>query len=469
MGDEENTAVADEVIGEATEEQWDEARQRAVRVTGQATLVGIFAIASLGPLAEYLAGITAVGEKRYLATAAWLALLMTPIVLFLVQRVKKEREKNDAMVAVVTHQLSAAVELAEDEVARREVTAKREDFGHRVANALDMTELESEVIDVLERSLSEVLPDSPVELLLADNSYAHLLRVGAHAESALPSCGVDSPNHCPAARRAQLQIFADSDEFDACPKLRNRPGGAISAVCVPVSIMGHTVGVVHSTGKQKAPLADDKVQDLSMVAELAGSRIASLRMMAETQLQAATDNLTGLLNRRSFEERISEARHDQALVTIAMADLDHFKEVNDSFGHGSGDRALRVFTQVLTESVRTNDLVCRYGGEEFVVALPGCGSENARGIFDALRTRLDAAITVAGLPKFSVSFGIVEAAQSEDLQAVIGRADAALFDAKHQGRDQVVVHDAEGAIVPSALDVREVYGLESRRTFSLGR
>jgi diguanylate cyclase (GGDEF)-like protein len=232
--------------------------------------------------------------------------------------------------------------------------------------------------------------------------------------------------------------------------------------------MGHTVGVIHSTGKQNALLAEDKVQNLSMVADLAGSRIALHRMMVETQLQAATDNLTGLLNRRSFEEKLAETRRAHPLVTIAMADLDHFKNLNDAFGHDSGDRALRLFTQVLTESVRADDLVCRYGGEEFVVALPGCGSENARAVFDALRTRLDAALTVAGLPKFSVSFGIVRAGQNEELPAVIGRADAALFDAKHQGRDQVVVHDADGAIVPSAADRRELYGLENRRTFSLG-
>jgi diguanylate cyclase (GGDEF)-like protein len=233
--------------------------------------------------------------------------------------------------------------------------------------------------------------------------------------------------------------------------------------------MGNTVGVIHSTGEQNLPLAEDKVQDLAMVAELAGSRIALHRMMVETQLQAANDTLTGLLNRRSFEDRLSEGRRDYALMTVAMADLDHFKDLNDEFGHDSGDRALRLFTQVLTESVRAHDLVCRYGGEEFVVALPGCGSENARAIFDALRTRLDAALTVAGLPRFSVSFGIVEAGQSEELAAVIGRADAALFDAKHQGRDQVVVHDTDGAIVASAADQRELYGLENRRTFSLGR
>jgi diguanylate cyclase (GGDEF)-like protein len=333
-----------------------------------------------------------------------------------------------------------------------------------------MTERENEVIDVLERSLSEVVPDSPVELLLADNSHAHLIRVAGHAPSgALPSCGVDSPDHCPAARRAQTQQFADSDDFDSCPKLRNRPGGAVSAVCVPVSIMGNTVGVIHSTGKQHVLLADDKVQNLSMVAELGGSKIALHRMMVETELQAATDSLTGLLNRRSFEEKLAESRRGHALVTVAMADLDHFKNLNDAFGHDSGDRALRLFTQVLTESVRRDDLVCRYGGEEFLIALPGCGSENTRAILDALRTRLDAALTVAGLPKFSVSFGIVEAGHNEELPAIISRADVALLDAKHQGRDQVVVHDSDGAIVSSAADQRELYGLVTQRTLSLGR
>jgi diguanylate cyclase (GGDEF)-like protein len=466
MADQESTAVADD----ATDEQWEAARQRVSRVTSQSTLVGIFVIAALGPLAEYLAGITAVGEKRYLATGAWLALLMTPVVLFLVQRVKREREKNEQIVSVVTDQLSAAVEFAEDEVARREVAARRQEFGNRVANALDMTERESEVIDILGRSLFDALPDSPVELFLADDSHAHLVRVAGQLTSGvLPSCGVDSLHHCPAARRSQLQVFSDSEDFDSCPKLRSRPGDACSAVCVPVLMMGQTVGVIHSTGAKNAPLADDKVQDLSLVADMAGSRIASLRMMAETQLQPATDPLTGLLNRRAFEEQVAETRREQPRVTFAMADLDNFKNINETFGHDSGDSALCLFTQVLSESVRTNDLVCRYGGEEFVVALTGCGSENARVIFDALRNRLDAALTVAGLPKFSVSFGIVEAGQNEDLQAVIGRADAALFDAKQQGRDQVVVHDTDGAVVPSAADVREVYGLENRRTFSIGR
>ena len=186
------------------------------------------------------------------------------------------------------------------------------------------------------------------------------------------------------------------------------------------------------------------MQDLETLAKLSGARIGLLRVMAETQLQATTDSLTGLLNRRSFEHRVAALRREEPSVVIAMADLDHFKLLNDSYGHETGDRALRLFAQVLRESLRTQDLVCRHGGEEFAIAIPDCGIEKAREIFDATRVRLDAAMTVAGLPKFTVSFGVVEAEPKDDLPTTISRADAALFQAKREGRDRVVVQDALG-------------------------
>ena len=183
---------------------------------------------------------------------------------------------------------------------------------------------------------------------------------------------MDSPDHCPAARRAQVQRFSDSDELDACPKLRGRPEGAMSAMCVPVSIMGRSVGVIHVTGEQHTSFSENTEQDLATLAKLSGARIGLLRVMAETQLQATTDSLTGLLNRRSFEHRVATLRREESDVTIAMADLDHFKLLNDTYGHGTGDRALRLFAQVLGESLRTEDVVCRHGGEEFAIAVPGC-------------------------------------------------------------------------------------------------
>ena len=241
----------------------------------------------------------------------------------------------------------------------------------------------------------------------------------------------------------QTQVFADSDHLDACPKLRNRPQGRLSALCVPVSIMGRTVGVIHATDKPLVEPEDAQVQDLTTLAKLAGARIGLLRVMAETQLQASTDTLTGLLNRRSFSEKVAGLPHNLHPVAVAMADLDHFKNLNDTYGHETGDRALRLFARVLRDTLRAHDLVSRYGGEEFAIAFPDCSAVDATRALHTVQTQLDAAITVGGLPKFTCSFGITEIEPGEELAAVLRRADDALLVAKRSGRNQVVLHDPD--------------------------
>jgi diguanylate cyclase (GGDEF)-like protein len=416
---------------EVTEDDWSTARARTRRSGYMSGVAGVLLGGILVLLTVFLTTLTASGAARYPVAFAWFAVLAAPLVIALVLRGFKQQEKSDGVIAALAGQFEAQ--------------ARGQRFESRLANALDMAEGEPEVVQVIERSFSAIVPDAPIELLLADNSHAHLLRMAsASPTGAPPSCCVDSPDHCPAARRAQVQRFSDSEELDACPKLRGRPEGAVSAMCVPVSIMGRSVGVIHVTGEQHTAFSENTVQDLETLAKLSGARIGLLRVMAETQLQATTDSLTGLLNRRSFEHRVAAVRREEPNVVIAMADLDHFKLLNDSYGHETGDRALRLFAQVLRESLRTQDLVCRHGGEEFAIAIPDCGIEKAREIFDASRVRLEAAMTVAGLPKFTVSFGVVEADPKDDLPTTISRADAALFRAKREGRDRVVVVDARG-------------------------
>jgi len=419
-----------------TEDDWSAARSRNRRAAYLSCVIGVIVGPLVGLLAVYLAALFATGAARYIVMGLWMAVLVAPMAIVLSFRSVKEQEKSDGVIATLAGQFEAQ--------------ARGQKFESRLANALDMAEGEPEVVQVIERSFSAIVPDAPIELLLADNSHAHLLRMAsASPTGSPPACGVDSPDHCPAARRAQVQRFSDSDELDACPKLRGRPEGAMSAMCVPVSIMGRSVGVIHVTGEQHTSFSENTEQDLATLAKLSGARIGLLRVMAETQLQATTDSLTGLLNRRSFEHRVATLRREESDVTIAMADLDHFKLLNDTYGHGTGDRALRLFAQVLGESLRTEDVVCRHGGEEFAIAVPGCSIEKAREIFDAARTRLEAAIAVAGLPKFTVSFGVVGSDPHDDLPTLISRADAALFQAKREGRDRVVVFDTLGHEVPA--------------------
>lgn len=428
-----------------TEEEWTGEvartnRQRWVSLFGGLVVVALIFVPCIMAGQALASGFTA-----DLVSAGLMLVILGPMSAGLIVLAARQQDKTDEKVLALNAELSEAIANADRQAGIRDSQVQRQRFESRLANALDMAEGEPEVIDVIERSFGKILPDAPVELLLADNSHAHLHRMAAVGPGGEPPCcAVDSPDRCPAARRAQIQAFSDSDDLDACPKLRNRPQGRLSALCVPVSIMGRTVGVIHAVGQPEATVDDDRVDDLTTLAKLAGARLGLLRVMAETQLQASTDTLTGLLNRRSFSEQYASIPQQLYPVAVAMADLDHFKTLNDTYGHETGDRALRLFSRVLRDALRASDLLARYGGEEFAVVFPDCSAVDATRALNTVRAHLDAAITVGGLPKFTVSFGITEAEPGEEFGAVLRRADSALMMAKHQGRDRIVLHESVG-------------------------
>jgi diguanylate cyclase (GGDEF)-like protein len=332
-----------------------------------------------------------------------------------------------------------------------ESDGRRREFETRLSRALEMSDDEDSAFDVLGRAMQAVAPDSPVELLLADNSHAHLERVVTAAPEGQegPGCAVGSPDSCVAARRAQTQSFADSDDLDACPMLRGRAVGRCSGLCVPVSIMGRTVGVLHTTGDPGDAFSDDDVQAFQTLANQAGNRLGMLRVMAESQLQASTDGLTGLINRRSLENAMRRLREDGSGFSFVMADLDHFKDLNDSHGHETGDRALRIFSETLRNAMRTDDLACRYGGEEFAIVLPGADIGEAVEVIERVRESLAQATGRGDAPAFSASFGIAYSGDAADLDDLVQRADRAMFAAKAAGRDRICLDGHAQAVAPS--------------------
>ncbi len=235
-----------------------------------------------------------------------------------------------------------------------------------------------------------------------------------------------------------------SEDLNACPQLRGRASGACSAACVPVSFMGRALGVLHTTGPDGRPLNEEKVHQLSVLAGQAGARIGTVRAFEKTQLQASTDGLTGLVNRRTAERRLRELIRQQTRFAVAIADLDRFKELNDTHGHEAGDRALRLFAQTARQALREHDLIARWGGEEFVIALPGLDRFQARDVLDRLRETLGAARN-GETPRFSVSFGVTDSEQASGLEGLLSVADDGLYTAKGEGRDRVVLGDPEAA------------------------
>ena len=130
-----------------------------------------------------------------------------------------------------------------------------------------------------------------------------------------------------------------------------------------------------------------------------------IRAMASSQLQATTDPLTGLLNRRSLEAVLDGIREVGGEFAVVFLDLDHFKDLNDTFGHDTGDRVLRSFAAALRRCSREGDTVARYGGEEFVVLLPEASMSAAAGFYERLKADLESASERGDLPAHTASGG----------------------------------------------------------------
>lgn len=170
------------------------------------------------------------------------------------------------------------------------------------------------------------------------------------------------------------------------------------------------------------------------------SELSHEQTTKELTTRATRDGLTGLLNRSEFlrlaalETRaLQRPSNDAALI---LADLDHFKNINDSYGHATGDRVLREFSTACVETIRSTDLVARYGGEEFILLLHGTTLDRAEQITAEINVRLQAATGFTGIQLPTVSYGIGPLRYGADLAATISAVDAALYRAKQLGRNQ---------------------------------
>jgi diguanylate cyclase (GGDEF)-like protein len=323
-------------------------------------------------------------------------------------------------------------------------------FGSDVHAALEMAEYEPDVHLVVARALDQV-SDGPGELLLADSSRSHIHRAASALTAGSPGCGVGTPWACPAVRRGQSLEFSDSHALATCPHLQARSED-VSALCVPVTVLGTPMGVVHLTDRPGGTFDDVQRKRAEDLATQTGARIGLLRAMATSTLAASTDSLTGQLNRRSLEEALRRFDSEGTPYAVAFADLDHFKILNDTHGHAAGDRALSHFAAIAASSVRTGDLVCRFGGEEFLLVYVACDVTEAAPIVHRLRSLLADSIAAAGVPPFTVSVGLSDSQHADTAAGVIASADAALLSAKRQGRDQLIIASGPGVevVAPAA-------------------
>lgn len=228
---------------------------------------------------------------------------------------------------------------------------------------------------------------------------------------------------------------------------------ATGYLCVPLMAQGTSLGIFHirflscATQGREAGALEAKQRLAVAVAENLSLALANLKLRESLQNQAIHDPLTGLYNRRYLEEtmdrELHRARRQQTFLGVVMMDLDHFKDFNDIFGHTAGDALLSAVANVITTGIRAEDIACRYGGEEFLLIMPGASLETTRERAENLRQSLkNLQVKYQGqlLKSTTISLGVaIFPDHGLTAEEVIAAADAALYRAKQAGRDRVEI------------------------------
>jgi diguanylate cyclase (GGDEF)-like protein/PAS domain S-box-containing protein len=371
-------------------------------------------------------------------------------------RLKQEMQEREQAQNELNQQNAVMVRELTKRSSRAALLAK---MGKLLQSSSNMEEALSIVLGLAPK----IFPEFRGALMLLNTSPNALQVAGTWADCELAATTFEA-NSCWALRTGNRHLVELGDRTAQC-------GHAISAkstyFCVPIMTQGGAVGILHFQTMTGTP--EPSEADLALTATFAeqvGLSIANLKLQEALRSQSTRDVLTGLFNRRyleeSFEREVRRAARVDQPVGVVMFDLDHFKTFNDRFGHEAGDSVLRELGAFLSRNVRAEDIPCRLGGEEFVLILPGATVEGCASRAERLRTKvreltvlhqgksvgmITISVGVAGFPVHGLS-----------VKEVIAAADGALYRAKKDGRDRVVVADTAQNIGAVAATVGAVGG-----------
>jgi hypothetical protein len=364
----------------------------------------------------------------------------------------KELEAENAQRRLIESELQQA----HDDLQRSVLELERRNQEMRLVS--EMVELlEScrnldEAHSVITRRLPLLLRGTRGMLYMMASSRNWLESVSHWGELATEFDKILDPEDCWALRRNKPHGMASEESDLLCKHVQAESGKGY--LCLPMVAHGEIMGLLHIRYADENDGARNIIaQSALAAAEQLSLILANLRLRETLKNQSIRDPQTGLFNRRYMEDslvrELSRAERVGKTVVVAMVDIDHFKRLNDTFGHTAADAVLREWSELLKAKFRGSDIVCRYGGEEFVIILPDICMDDARQRLEQLRSELAGMVVRQegqSIPAVTVSMGVAfYPVHGQTSQSLLQAADHALYRAKEMGRDRIEVANEDRA------------------------
>ncbi|CAN5818662.1 hypothetical protein BH23DEI1_BH23DEI1_18270 [soil metagenome] len=307
-----------------------------------------------------------------------------------------------------------------------------------------------EAMPAITEVLARMLPDASGALWLVNESRDELRRATGWGDV------VEAPDHvdldgCWGLRQGKPYVASGASAI----RCAHDPQHEGTTTCVPLVSRDETLGILTVRSEAPTDATDDDgrgERTVRRVAEQLALAVSNLRLREALEQLSIRDPLTGLFNRRFLEQslvlEIARAVRTRQPLSVVMVDVDHFKRFNDDHGHDAGDAVLRNVGRVLAERIRVGDIACRFGGEEFLLVLPGADEQIVAQRAETVRSDIEAMVVVhAGtrLPNVTASIGVATSTGTTmTSERLLRWADEALYAAKEGGRNRVCISEPEG-------------------------
>lgn len=379
--------------------------------------------------------------RRVLVIAVGAALILI-LFGFLVRDILR-RGKIEAQVSDTNERLRLTVERLEQQAEESRLLIAARD---EVALCLDVKLAQ----DVTIRYLAQLLPGTAGSLCIINNSRQLMESVETWGGVEKVTFDGFAPETCCAIRSGRIRWRKPERSEVHCTHFAGKPPERY--VCLPLTAHGETLGIltIELPSVDAASMAEARESTLISLGEMAAMAISGLHLREKLESQSIRDGLTSLFNRSfmeiALERELTRASRQAKQVAVMMLDIDHFKQFNDAFGHEAGDVVLREVADAMRLGVRSEDIVCRYGGEEFVIIMPEITTRAALDRAELLRRMVgDLALRYHGqlLRQVTISVGVAMYPDHSDMpEELLRTADHALYAAKHKGRNCVVPADS---------------------------